>query len=92
MIVRIMGEGQYRVSESLCNELNQIDNRIVSLVSEGKAEECRKELSKLVSEIREKGEAVSDEEILESNIIVPPEDLSLEEAKDIFKGTGIFED
>ncbi len=92
MIVRIMGEGQYRVSEALCSDLNLIDNRIVTLVMEGKVEEFRKELVKLVSEIREKGEMVRAEEILESNIIVPPEDLSFEEAKDIFKGSGIFED
>jgi len=92
MIIRIMGEGQYRAPEALCNELNQIDNRIVALVTEGKADEFRKELAKLISEIKEKGEAVEAEEILESNIIVPPEDLSFEEAKDIFKGSGIFED
>ncbi len=92
MIIRIMGEGQYRVPDGLCNELNRIDNRIVALVTEGKAKEFRKELVKLISEIREKGEAIEAEEILESNIIVPPEDLSFEEAKDIFKGYGIFAD
>ena len=92
MIVRIMGEGQYRVSEALCSELNQIDNRIVTLVTEGKAVEFKEELAKLVSEIKSRGEAIDPEEIIESNIIVPPEDLSLEEAKDIFKGEGIFED
>ena len=90
MIVRIMGEGQYRVSETLCSELNEIDNRIVTLVMEGKADEFRKELAKLVSEIKNRGEAINPEEILESNIIVPPEELSFEEAKDIFKGEGIF--
>ena len=47
MIIRIMGEGQYRAPEALCNELNQIDNRIVDLVEEGKAEEFQKELAKL---------------------------------------------
>ena len=55
-------------------------------------EEFRAELAKLISEIKVKGEAIGAEEILESDIIVPPEDLSLEEAKDIFKGSGIFED
>ncbi|AKB79269.1 hypothetical protein MSHOH_2786 [Methanosarcina horonobensis HB-1 = JCM 15518] len=92
MIIRIMGEGQYRASEALCDELNQIDNRIVALVAEGKTEEYRAELTKLISEIKERGEAVEAEEILESDIIVPPEDLSLEEAKDVFSGSGIFED
>lgn len=87
-----MEEGQYRVSEALCDQLNQIDNRIVDLVNEGKAEEFRRELTKLISEIKEKGETIGAEEIVKSDIIVPPEDLSLKEAKDIFKGSGIFED
>lgn len=92
MIIRIMGEGQYRAPEALCNELNQIDNKIVALVAEGKAEEFKKELSKLISDIKGKGEALGAEEFLESDIIVPPEDLSFEEAKAIFTGDGIFED
>ncbi|KKG08502.1 hypothetical protein [Methanosarcina sp. 2.H.A.1B.4] len=92
MIIRIMGEGQYRAPEALCDELNQIDNKIVALVAEGNAEEFRTELVKLISEIKEKGEAIGAEEILESDIIVPPEDLSFEEAKAIFTGAGIIED
>ncbi|KKH48928.1 hypothetical protein EO95_05760 [Methanosarcina sp. 1.H.T.1A.1] len=92
MIIRIMGEGQYRAPEALCDELNQIDNKIVALVAEGNAEEFRTELVKLISEIKEKGEALGAEEILESDIIVPPEDLSFEEAKAIFTGAGIIED
>lgn len=92
MIIRIMGEGQYRASEALCDELNQIDNRIVTLVTEGKKEEFRMELAKLISQVKEKGEAIEAKEIVKSDIIVPPEDLSLEEAREIFKGSGIFED
>ncbi|WP_054864813.1 PspA-associated protein PspAA [Methanosarcina barkeri] len=90
MIIRIMGEGQYRAPEALCDELNQIDNRIVVLVEEGKVEEFRSELARLISKIKEKGEPIEAEELLKSDIIVPPEDLSLEEAKDVFKGAGIF--
>jgi hypothetical protein len=87
-----MGEGQYRAPEALCDELNQIDIRIVDLVEEGKAEEFRSELARLIFEIKEKGEPIEAEELLESDIIVPPEDLSFEEAKDVFKGSGIFKD
>lgn len=92
MIIRIMGEGQYRAPEALCDELNQIDNRIVKLVEEGKAEEFRYELAKLIFKIKEKAEPIEAEEILKSDIIVPPGDLSLEEAKSVFIGCGIFKD
>ena len=92
MIIRIMGEGQYLASDALCNELNRIDNHIVTLVEEGKAEEYRNELKRLISEIKRKAEPIDPKEILESDIIVPPGDLSFEEAKDVFKGVGIFED
>lgn len=92
MIIRIMGEGQFRAPDSLCDELNQIDNRIVALVTEGNKEEFRAELARLISEIKKKGEAIGTSEIMKSDIIVPPEDLSLEEAREVFKGSGIFKD
>lgn len=92
MIIRIMGEGQYQASEALCNELNKIDNHIVALVEDGKAEEYRKELARLISEIKGKAEPIDPKEIVESDIIVPPGDLSFEEAKAVFNGEGIFED
>jgi hypothetical protein len=92
MIIRIMGEGQYQASEDLCNELNKIDNHIVTLVEEGKAEEYIKELVRLISEIKGRAEPLDPKEIVKSDIIVPPGDLSFEEAKAIFKGEGIFKD
>ena len=92
MIIRIMGEGQYQASEVLCNELNKIDNQIVTLVEEGKAEEYKKELTRLISEIKERAEPLDPKELVESDIIVPPGDLSFEEAKAVFKGEGIFKD
>ncbi|MDQ1254902.1 MAG: hypothetical protein QG646_4172 [Euryarchaeota archaeon] len=92
MIIRIMGEGQYQASEDLCNELNKIDNHIVTLVEEGKAEEYIKELVRLISEIKGRAEPLDPKEIVKSDIIVPPGDLSFEEAKAVFKGEGIFKD
>lgn len=92
MIIRIMEEGQFRIPGKLYDELNEMDNRIVNFVAEGKEEEFRQELSKLIAAIREKGKPLLLDELLESDIIVPPEDLSFEEAKDVFTGTGIFED
>ena len=89
MIIRIMGEGQYYVPEALCNQLKEVDNRIVVLVEKGNEKEFREELSKLISEIREKGKVVEEEKIFVSDIIVPPENMSFKEVKDIFKKSEI---
>ncbi|WP_321429173.1 hypothetical protein [uncultured Methanolobus sp.] len=92
MIIRIVGEGQYEVPESFYDELNVIDNKIVDLVSGGNEGEYRSELTKLIESIKSCGKKVDDAEIVESDVIVPPEDLTFEEAKEVFKGEGIFED
>lgn len=92
MIVRIMGEGQYRVPSSLLDELNIIDNRIVDMVSGQKEKEFRIELGKLIAAIKKQGNPIDAAEIMESDIIVPPEDLTLAEAEEIFRGEGLFAD
>lgn len=92
MIIRISEDGQYKVPAGLLDELNVIDNKIVDLVAREKEEEYRTELSKLISMIRSKGQKLDDSDIQESDIIVPPEDLTLKEAREIFTGEGIFED
>ena len=92
MIIRIMGEGQFEVPGSLFDELNIIDNRIVDLVGQGNEADYRTELSRLINVIKSNGKQLDDASIVESNIIVPPEDLSLQEAKEIFTGSGLLED
>ncbi|MGD9779265.1 PspA-associated protein PspAA [Methanomethylovorans sp.] len=92
MIIRIMGLGQYKVPSSLFDELNAIDNRIVEHVTKGNEKTYKQDLAALISKIKQNGKVLGAEEIVESDIIVPPEDLTFEEAKDVFTGSGIFED
>lgn len=92
MIVRIMEEGQFRIPSSLLDELNVIDNRIVDYVAKENESDFKKELGKLIAMIKENGKPIDDAEIVESDLIVPPEDLTLEEAAGIFSGDGIIED
>jgi hypothetical protein len=92
MIVRIMGEGQYEVDSCLLDQLNIIDNRIVDHVSQGKQKEFREELEKLISTVKMKGKQLDLKEVITSDVIIPPKDLTLEEAKGIFKGYGLIKD
>lgn len=90
MIIRIMGEGQFNVKSSLFDDLNKLDNTIVEYVQKGNEPEYKKTLAKLIATIKRKGQVVDDKELVESDIIVPPADMTLEEARAVFKGTGIF--
>ncbi|HQE98019.1 MAG TPA: hypothetical protein PKY20_07425 [Methanothrix sp.] len=90
MIVRILGIGQFKLDDRHIDSLNKIDNQIVEHVSKGREKEFRKDLAKIISMIQEKGEAMDPAEIVPSDIIVPPADMTLDEAKQVFSGEGLI--
>ncbi len=92
MIIRIMGEGQYEVNSCLLDQLNAIDNRSVDHVSQGRQKEFREDLMKLITAVKENGKPLDPKEIVKSEVIVPPRDLTFEEAKNVFRGYGLIED
>jgi len=92
MIVRLMGEGQYELEKKHIDEVNKIDNNIVKIINKGDEEVFRSEFKKLSEYVRKNGKRISDEVIKPSEIIIPPYDLTLDEAKRIFAGDGIFPD
>ncbi len=92
MIIRIMGQGQFDVKSSLFDDLNTIDNEIVEYVQKGNEKEYQKSLAKLIGLILSEGKRLPDEELIESSVIVPPSDMTLEEARQVFRGAGIFKD
>ena len=90
MIIRIMGEGQFRLDDNQVSELNRIDNQIVDHVQNGKQAEFRQDLARLISTVRSLGKPINPAEILPSEIIIPPEDLSFEEARNVFCNEGLI--
>lgn len=100
-VVRILGgEGQFEVSSAVLNRINELDNKIVEEVEEKKGESKEEEngerfrelLAEMIGVVKREGKALDPAEIVESDVIVPPADLSLEEAKKIFTGEGIIPD
>lgn len=92
MIIRVVTEGQYEVSDSLLDELNKLDNEIVELLKSSDETKFRDVLKEFISMIRENGKPLDTDAIVESDLIVPPEDLTLSEAVKIFSGDGIIPD
>ncbi len=90
MIVRILGEGQFTLPGAAIDGLNAIDNRMVDAVAVEDDGLFRTLLVQMHDLVLEHGEAVPVDELVESDIIVPGLDLTLEEAEHIFIGDGLL--
>jgi hypothetical protein len=91
MIVRVSGEGQYRLEEA-DGRLNQLDNAVVAAVQAGDEGGFRSAYDALLSFVRGSGTALPADELVGSDLILPPADLSLAEAEEEFQGEGLIPD
>jgi chromosome condensin MukBEF complex kleisin-like MukF subunit len=92
MIVRLMGEGQWRVGDDVKDRLNAIDDEAAAAVEAGDEETVRSKLRELAEIVRSEGEQLPDDEIQPSDAIVPPDDLTLDEARELLTGEGLIPD
>ena len=92
MIVRISGEGQFRLPDEDQERLNELDNRAVSAVEAGDETGFKELWAQMLEIVKADGNALGDEELLESDVILPPRDVSFEEAKAEFTGEGLIPD
>jgi hypothetical protein len=92
VIVRISGEGQYNLPDEDAGRLNELDNRAVSAVEQGDETGFKELWSQMLELVASDGNAVPDDELLESDVILPPRDVTFEEAKAEFSGEGLIPD
>ena len=90
-IVRIMGQGQFTVDNETLKKLNKIDDSIVQLVNQDRSDdaEFKKRLIELTNIVEKNGKPLDSKEIIQSDIILPSADLSIDEAKNLFRGDGV---
>ena len=89
MIVRITTEGQYNLPGSFIDQLNEIDNELVEAVEASDQGSFEALLKQMLTLVREKGSPLPVDELVESDLILPEPDLTLEEAKELFVGEGL---
>jgi len=92
VIVRIAGEGQFRLPDEDQERLNELDNRAVSAVEAGDETGFKELWAQMLEIVKADGNALGDEELMESDVILPPRDVSFEEAKAEFTGEGLIPD
>jgi hypothetical protein len=90
VIVRIATEGQYAVDDGLAAQLNELDNAAVAAVEAGNENTFRDVFAQMIELVRTNGTAVNDDEIETSDVIIPPSDLSFDEAAEEFSGDGLI--
>ncbi len=90
MIVRISNEGQYEISDEDRARLNELDNAAVGACQAGTEQGFRDVFAQLLDYVRTHGTPVSGDDLFGSDIILPPPDVSLEEARTEFQGEGLI--
>ena len=81
MIVRILSEGQWRIESGVQAGLNALDDAIEAAVSAGDQAQLGEALQRLHDQVRAVGVEVPDDELADSDLILPDVDASLDEVR-----------
>jgi hypothetical protein len=92
VIVRIATEDQYRLPDEDAAQLNELDNEAVAAVDAGDEDRFHEVFESMLDLVRRAGEALGDDELAESDVILPPPDISFVEAQAEFTGEGLIPD
>jgi len=92
MIVRVLGEGQFEIDDEVAKGLNELDEQAERALQAEDQEQLAELLERMAEAVRTNGARLPDEDLSPSEGIVPPPDLTLEEAKELFEGEGLIPD
>ncbi len=92
MIVRIAEDKQYEFPDDQAEQLNDLDNQLVGAVESGDQGQFADLWGKMIELVRSSGTPVGDDELVGSDVILPPEDITFAEAANEFTGEGLIPD
>jgi hypothetical protein len=92
VIVRIATENQYEFPDDQADRLNDLDNAVVAAVEAGDEDRFHEVFEELLAFVRAEGSLLDAEELEESDVILPPPDISIAEASADFTGEGLIPD
>lgn len=92
MIVRIAGEGQFRLPDGDAERLNGLDNEAVAAVEAGDEPRFRELWGQMLELVKSDGAVLDGDELVESDVILPPRDITFAEARGEFTGEGLIPD
>jgi hypothetical protein len=90
MIVRILGEGQFRVDDDATTELNRLDGELEAAVERGDEAAFSGALHGLLAQVRAKGAPVPPDILEPSELILPAEGSSMAEVRKLLSDDGLI--
>jgi PspA-Associated protein len=90
MIVRILGEGQYEVAPERLPDLNEIDRAVEAAIEARDETSFRDALVRLVGEVREGGTPLADDVFVESDLVLPGPEATLDEVAAMLDEEGLL--
>ena len=90
MIVRILAEGQYDVSEDALERLNELDAAVEAAVEAGDEAALTTALTALHDAVRSAGAAHDPDSLDESDLILPPAGATIDEVRELLGDDGLI--
>ena len=90
MIVRILGEGQFRVDDAAAVELNKLDTELEAAVEHGDQAAFSAALTGLLATIRAQGSPLPPDILEPSELILPHQDSSMDEVRKLLTDEGLI--
>ena len=90
MIVRILGEGQFRVDDSSTAELNRLDTELEAAVNHNDETAFAVALDGLLAKVRAQGSPLPPDTLEASDLILPHQDSSMDEVRKLLTDEGLI--
>ncbi len=88
MVVRIHGEDQYRLDAALRTQMDGYDQRLVAAVRANDDADYHAVLREVIAFVKEKGVPLGSSDVTKSDIILPSDDMPLEEVTGMLQQQG----
>jgi phage shock protein A len=85
-IVRLQGDDQYRLQKADGDQLDQFDKQLVKAIEAGDEAAFRGKLHQVLEFVKARGERLGATQLEKSDLVLPSEDMTLAEAKEILAG------
>ena len=90
MIVRISGEGQFSIDDAATAELNRLDSELEAAVNRNDEAAFTAALHGLLDQVRAQGSPLPADTLESSDLILPPQDASMDEVRSMLTEEGLI--